>query len=322
MEALLNILKNVLIFIALAMPGYVLVKTKLLKTAESGALSKLLTYVGMPFLILSSTINIEFTAEFTLTTVITALVGIIITVLIVLLSAPLTASKKNKDDVKSNKMRGIMRFAMAFSNNGFLGIPLAMAVFPDKPLVVSIVVILNIITNIGIYTLGIYLISGDKSMMSAKKAFFNPVLIAFVLGLILNLVGANRVIPEISEYSTHLKNIVTPVSMIILGMKMADIKLSSIFTSVSNYYVSVIKLIALPIIATALAFALTKIFNISSDLVLAFFVAFAMPTAGLASTLADNYGGDTENAVIYTLGTTVLSIITIPLLYMLVSLIV
>ena len=322
MEALLNILKNVLIFIALAMPGYVLVKTKLLKTAESGALSKLLTYVGMPFLILSSTINIEFTAEFTLTTVITALVGIIITVLIVLLSAPITTRNKNKDDVKSNKMRGIIRFAMAFSNNGFLGIPLAMAVFPDKPLVVSIVVILNIITNIGIYTLGIYLISGDKSMMSAKKAFFNPVLIAFILGLILNLVGANKVIPEISEYSAHLKNIVTPVSMIILGMKMADIKLSSIFTSISNYYVAVIKLIALPIIATALAFALTKIFNISSDLVLAFFVAFAMPTAGLASTLADNYGGDTENAVIYTLGTTVLSIITIPLLYMLVTLIV
>ncbi|MBO5068385.1 MAG: AEC family transporter [Clostridia bacterium] len=322
MEALLNILKNVLIFIALAMPGYVLVKTKLLKTAESGALSKLLTYVGMPFLILSSTINIEFTAEFTLTTVITALVGIIITVLIVLLSAPITTRNKNKDDVKSSKMRGIMRFAMAFSNNGFLGIPLAMAVFPDKPLVVSIVVILNIITNIGIYTLGIYLISGDKSMMSAKKALFNPVLIAFILGLILNLIGANKVIPEIAEYSAHLKNIVTPVSMIILGMKMADIKLSSIFTSVSNYYVSAIKLIALPIIATAIAFALTKIFNISTDLVLAFFVAFAMPTAGLASTLADNYGGDTENAVIYTLGTTVLSIITIPLLYMLVTLIV
>ncbi len=322
MEALLNILKNVLIFIALAMPGYILVKTKLLKTAESGALSKLLTYVGMPFLILSSTINIEFTAEFTLTSVITAITGVIITVLIVLLSAPLTANKKHKDDVKSNKMRGIMRFAMAFSNNGFLGIPLAMAVFPDKPLVVSIVVILNIITNIGIYTLGIYLISGDKSMMSVKKAFLNPVLIAFVLGLILNLIGANNVIPEISEYSTHLKNIVTPISMIILGIKMADIKLSSIFTSVSNYYVSAIKLIALPVIATAIAFALTKIFNISTDLVLAFFVAFAMPTAGLASTLADNYGGDTENAVIYTLGTTVLSIITIPLLYLLVTLIV
>lgn len=322
MEALLNILKNVLIFIALAMPGYILVKTKLLKTAESGALSKLLTYVGMPFLILSSTINIEFTAEFTLTTIITAISGIIITVLIVLLSTPITTRNKNKDDIKSSKMRGIMRFAMAFSNNGFLGIPLAMAVFPDKPLVVSIVVILNIITNIGIYTLGIYLISGDKSMMSAKKAFFNPVLIAFILGLILNLVGVNKVIPEISEYSAHLKNIVTPVSMIILGMKMADIKLGSIFTSASNYYVAVIKLIALPIIATALAFALTKIFNISSDIVLAFFVAFAMPTAGLASTLADNYGGDTENAVIYTLGTTVLSIITIPLLYMLVSLIV
>ena len=51
------------------------------------------------------------------------------------------------------------------------------------------------------------------------------------------------------------------------------------------------------------------------DMVLGVLIAFAMPTAGLASTFSDNFGGDTENAVAFTLGTTVLSIITIPLLY-------
>ena len=46
-----------------------------------------------------------------------------------------------------------------------------------------------------------------------------------------------------------------------------------------------------------------------------FFVAFAMPTAGLASAFSDQYNGDTDNAVIFTLGTTVPSVATIPVLY-------
>ena len=52
------------------------------------------------------------------------------------------------------------------------------------------------------------------------------------------------------------------------------------------------------------------------------FLALAMPTAGLASAFADQHKGDTENAVIFTLGTTVLSVATIPLLYSLLRLIV
>ena len=48
--------------------------------------------------------------------------------------------------------------------------------------------------------------------------------------------------------------------------------------------------------------------------------AFAMPTAGLASTFADGFNGDTENAVAFTLGTTILSILTIPTLYWLLNL--
>ena len=45
------------------------------------------------------------------------------------------------------------------------------------------------------------------------------------------------------------------------------------------------------------------------------FIAFAMPTAGMASTFADTFNGDVEGAAIQTLGTTILSVISIPLLY-------
>ena len=120
MDALWQMLINVLIFVALAIPGYILVKTKILNTSESGALSKLLTYVGMPFLILSSTLGIKFERSFIVTAIVSAIACIILTVIIFFITYLITT---RQDD---NKKRGMMRFAMTFSNNGFLGIPLAM----------------------------------------------------------------------------------------------------------------------------------------------------------------------------------------------------
>ena len=61
MDTLIVMLKNVLIFVLLAVPGYLLVKGKLVTGKDSHLLSKLLTYVGMPALILSSTLKLEFT---------------------------------------------------------------------------------------------------------------------------------------------------------------------------------------------------------------------------------------------------------------------
>ena len=63
-------------------------------------------------------------------------------------------------------------------------------------------------------------------------------------------------------------------------------------------------------------------FSLYTDIIIGFFIAFAMPTAGLASTFADRYDGDTENAVSFTLGTTLFSIATIPVLYWILLLVV
>lgn len=315
MDAFINIFKNVLIFIALAIPGFILVKTKILKSSETGALSKLLTYVGMPFLILTSTMDIKLDAEFALTSITTIVSCVIITVGICLLSAPLTTKFKDNP-----KQRGIMRFAMSFSNNGFLGIPLAMAVFGQGAIAVTIVTLINILTNLGIYTLGIYMISGDKKSMNIKKAIFNPVLISFVIGIIFNVLNVKTLFKESYDYSVYLKNLVTPVSMIIIGMKLADIKFKTLLMSRSGFYTYSIKLIALPVLATLIAYVLTLLFPaLPKEIIIAFLVAFAMPTAALASTFADAYNGDTENAVIYTLGSTIFSVATISILFTIVD---
>jgi len=318
LDTLFIMLKNVIIFVLLAVPGWLMVKGKMLSSKDSGTLSKLLTNVGMPFLILSSTLKLQFSGEFTRSMIIAAAIGIVITVLMFLVSPVFVSGDSD------SKRRAMMRFCMVFANNGFIGIPLARAVFGDASPVMAYLIILNIITNVLMFTFGVYLISGDKKSVSVGKAIFNPVLIAFIIGIALNLSGVNSVLPELQTYSTYFSNIVTPLSMVILGIKLADVKLTRLFFSWRMYYVSLVRLFVFPSLAVALMIVLRFIpqLSVNSDMIIAFFVALAMPTAGLASAFSDRYSGDTENAVIFTLGTTVLSIVTIPVLYFLLRLIV
>ena len=179
MEAFLIMLKNVAIFVLLAIPGYLLVKKKMVKPTDTGVLSTLLTWLGMPFLILSGTLNINFSGEFVRSLLAVGAIGVLFNLLMIVLSAVIT----KKDD---GKKRGIMRFAMVYTNSGFLGIPLASAVFGSNSLIVIYIILLNIISNLFLFTVGVYLISGDKSHIQIKKAVLNPVLIAFILGIILS----------------------------------------------------------------------------------------------------------------------------------------
>ena len=310
MEAFFIMFRNVLLFSALAIPGYIMVKSGLVKSEQSGILSKLLMYIGMPFMIISGTVNnLVLSGELIAQLLIVAVVGLAYVLALFFLTKPLVASEKNE------KTRAIMRFSSIFANNGFLGLPLAIAVFGRSSRVFMLLIVLNIINNLLLYTLGTYLISGDKKNMSLKKALLNPVLIGFAAGIVMNLLDVRSLVPEVVTFSDHFSSIVTPISMTVLGMKLATVKLSSLFTSKRNYYVSALKLIASPLVIVAILLAAKLLFSVSNDVILAFFVAFAMPTAGLASTFTDIYSGDVENAAVFTLGTTLFSIATIPLLF-------
>ena len=314
MSTLWIMLKNVLVFVLLAIPGFLLVKCKLVKTSESGILSKLLSWVGMPFLVISTTMSIELTGEFTKNALLCFLIGILFTVGAFFLSALFVPTDGNP------KQNGMQRFCMIFSNNGFLGIPLAQAVFGDSP-AVTYLIIFNILTNILMFTLGVYLISGDKKAINLKKALLSPVIIAFALGIVLNLLKMPSRVPEVATYANHLKGIVTPLSMIILGIKMAEVDFKKIFSEKKTYFVCAIKLLFMPILGVCILFALFTINAVNAYMVLGFFTAFAMPTAGLASAFGDQYNGDTDSAVAFTLSSTLLSVTTIPVLYWLVTLI-
>ena len=311
MDTLFIMLKNVIIFVLLAVPGYLLVKGKLLKAQDSGALSKLLTNVGMPALILSSTLGLELTGEFALSLVLMAVICVIFTFVMFFTTVWLCAGEKNE------KTQGMMRFCAVFANSGFIGIPLANAVFPGNTALMAYLIVSNIVMNVMMFSLGVYLISGDKKAINIKKAVLTPVFLAFLVGIVLNLVGVLKVVPELNTFANHLKGIVTPLSMTVLGMKLAEVPMKRLFSSGRMYYVSFLRLVLYPVVGVALMLVLRMIpaLAINTDCILGFFVGFAMPTAGLASAFSDQYNGDTPHAVIFTLGTTIVSIITIPVLY-------
>ena len=316
MEAFFTMLSNVLIFIALAVPGYILAKTGLVSDKESTPLSRILIYVGVPFMVASNLIDITFDSHALQIVLLSIVIGILYTIVCYFFSKPATSY------IKDLKTQGVARFEIFAGNNGFLGIPLAAAVFSDMPLVVTGVIIVNIINNVSMYTIGIYSISGDKKNISLKKLVTNPCLIGFAVGLILNFTKVSSVLPQVSDYLSRSQAIVTPISMIIIGIKLGSIKLSSIFKNKNMYIVSLYKLIIVPFIITAILLTFKIWFNVPNELILAMFVAFSVPSASLATTFADNFGGDSKSAAIFTIGTTILSVLTIPALYYLLMLII
>ncbi len=315
MDAFIIMLRNVLVFLALAVPGYLLVKLRILKEEDTPPLSKVLVNVGLPFLIFSTTLKMDFSGDAPLTLGIVAVSSVALLLVTVLIANVVTVK------IKDRKVRAAANYAMSFSNSGFLGIPLATAVFGTSP-IVDYVVVCNVVCCIGLNTIGVYIFTGDKKQISLHKILLNPAFLAFIIGVVVNLLGVTKYVPEISLYATNLSGIVTPLSMMIVGVKFASIKPIEIFKSLNMYRVSFVKLIVQPVIIVT-AMLIVNIFTaVESAIILGAFMAFSMPSPGTTTSFADMYDGDVDGAVKYTLGSTILSVITIPLLYSLITLII
>jgi predicted permease len=319
MTSFFLVFRQVLLFVALALPGFFLTKKEILKKEHTIAFSQFLTRVSFPLFIFSGTVtNLTLDRSFLLLLV-RVLPAVVFGVAVMIF---LTALFHRK--TKDAKKRGMMQFCATFSNSGFLGIPLAMAIFGSSSPVIIAMILMNILSNILLYTWGIFLISGDRRDISLKKAFLNPVFLAFVVALFWRFFALDRVVPELGSFASYFSNVVTPLSMTVLGMKMASASFSKLALSWNNYAVSLNKLVLCPVLVVGVFAALRYWFpSLATDSFLqALFFTFAMPTAGLASSFADGFGGDDEGAVQYTLSTTLLCVLTVPCLYWLLDLVI
>ena len=308
MQAFFIMFRNILVFLTLMIPGYLLVKLKIVKSSESAPLSKFLVNVGMPALVFVSTANMNLGGTNSLNLILVAIFTLIYYFVFYFLSNPILKRFGEESKQKSAK------YCLMFQNAGFLGIPLVQAVFGPS-LVLDTVVIINIVNCIVTNTMGVYIFSQDKNTINFKKLLLNPAIIGFLLGIIANITNVFTFLPELSFFAKHLSGMVTPLAMTIVGIKFTEINFKKLFIGVNTYVVMFIKLIAHPVIIFTVLYLLSFIINIPSYIIVGAVISFAMPTSSSATTYADNFNGDTEGAVKYTLSSTVVSSITISLIY-------
>lgn len=204
--------------------------------------------------------------------------------------------------------QGVEKYGMAFANSGFIGIPLVRAILSDSAIFHLSAFL--VATNLIVWTYGIYLITGDKKYMTLKKAIVNPGTIGTVLGLIL-FFSPVKLPPLVFEGVNTLGNLNTPLAMIILGAYIMKSDVRSLFTSKHLYVLSFLRLIFFPLLTLGIL-AVLPIHD--RTIAMTVFIACSAPAAVNTMMFSIQFGGDSELGAKYVSISSLLSMLTLPLI--------
>ena len=296
---------KVLMMIAYGVPGYILVKARALGEDSIKVFAKFLLYVCQPALSIYS-LSVADCTDTLLKNMgiffgITFLGQIVIIFLYYLLF-------RNK--MKTDVAQKICAVAGACGNVGFLGIPLLEHLIPDNPEVLVYASAFSMSMNILAWTIGLLMMTGDRKYISVKALFANPASISFLIAFSLFAFGVK--LPDFgAEYIETLGRMSTVVCMTILGMRLATKKLIGIFTNYRIYIAALSKLIIFPIILGGLF----SLIEVGEEVRSAAFILGCCPAATMIQSLAETHGGDSKTAADIVLSTSLLCIVTIPLMW-------
>lgn len=299
-----TVLKSVLTMLFFAAVGYILAKSGKAHPGHAKSLSAILVYLCCPCLMISSFYALEYSKDNFRKTLIFFGISLLTQALFF---GILYLFLKRK--YKNAKYR-VLTVAAALGNVGFFGLPIVTSIFPNEPVVVCYSTIHVASMNLLCFTIGIFLISNDKKFVSVKNAVFNPTTLSFLAAL---LIYACRIkFPEaVSDVFNLGGKMCTPLCMLIVGFRLASMDLKSVFTQKFAYAASALKLIVYPVFVFAIIWELPfldTIFKVS------LFVLSCSPTGVVVLSLAELHEVEqkaTANAVLLS---TLLSVITIPLL--------
>lgn len=208
--------------------------------------------------------------------------------------------------IKSKK-KFLLQFANVFSNCGFVGFPIIGSIYGAEGVIYTS--IFNMFFTILVWTYGILLFTGKIDLKEIKKVLVNPSVIAVYLGIILFIFKID--IPEVIASTMDLVGgVTTPLSMIIVGVILSQVNFKKYMSDWTIYYSSLIKLIISPL-ALLMIFKVLKFDSILSNTMV---LLTAMPTAALTSILAENLNKEKEYAAILVFVSTILSLVTFPLI--------
>ncbi|MCR5680383.1 MAG: AEC family transporter [Prevotella sp.] len=209
---------------------------------------------------------------------------------------------------------GVVGFALMFGNVGFMGYPVVASIFGREA--VFYAAVLNVVNTFAVFTVGTMLVTGrnqvDGPRFQKKVLYSTPMLSAYLTMLIVAL-EIDRIPAFISQPLTMIGNITVPAALLIIGSSMSHLPLRAMLGNATVYATTLMRLAVLPLavhfLFTALGFS-PFVVGINT-------VVIAMPVATYGTILCLRYGRDTTLITEVTFITTLLSMVSIPLLVML-----
>ena len=326
-----TLIEKVAILFVLMIPGILLKKLKMVPDGFGKGLSNLVLYIAQPVLVFLAYIK-PYSAEILINSLYVFALSVVAHALFAVVAMLLFR------DAEDGKRR-MLRFATIFSNAAFMGIPLIDAVlessFPGATLYASIY---NITFNLFLWTLGVRICTQNRDVdndgiddhkeakaegASVMKALLHPVTLAAALGLVFFVFSLTDYIPEaiwspVYETASHLKNLVAPLSMAVIGLRLPDISFRGAHKDKHSYIFLALRHIILPLIVIGFIKLVGIVLPIPEVVATVVVILASAPAATSATMFAEMYDCDATYVSRLVTISTLISIVTMPLLLLLV----
>lgn len=289
--------------VALCLPGFFLTKANVLKEEHIKGFAVFLLYVCSPALSIYSFQQAECNMEILINIGILLLVTTFMQVLIMGIGFLI--------NIKTYKIDGASRVATvaaAFGNVGFFGVPILQALLPDHPEAMVYSAVMSVMMNLIGWTLGMFMMSGDRKHVSVKNFLINPTTLCLLIAL--PLFFTNTSLPKpVMNFVEFFSKMSTPTAMTVLGMRLAFVK----FRDLMDYRQVVaifLKLIALPLITFGIMCALP----VDETLKISTYILSCMPPAAITLNFAELSNTSPKTAANIVVVGSLLVAITLPVL--------
>ncbi len=293
------LLQQMIVLFFYMMIGYIFAKRGAFDEKFSSGVSWLVMNVANPALVISAVVNGDGTIRGDELLMVTGIAVVTYAVLL-LIAAPAPKLLRAQDDEVP-----VYRNMIVFNNIGFMGFPVISATYGQGALLYA--VIFQLVFFVLLYTYGVQNMRGKGKL--EWKRFLNAGVICGVIAVILYL--TNPKVPQIiKSASDGLGSLCGPLSMIVIGVSLAGIPVRSLFTDLKMLLFSAVKLLVIPVIGILLIRQVTD----NSILLGVCLIMLGTPAGSITAMMAQQYDCAVGLASRGVALTTILSVITIPVL--------
>lgn len=286
--------------------GFFLGRKRLISTETNVEITNLLLTVFMP-----ASLFMAFPSEYDENSLHLFFAGLTAGILVMLVLIVLSRFIFSKRWMKGG-MRYESQFALIFNNATFLGYPIVVNTFGPTGVIAYLGFIIAF--NVALFSYGVWLFEHKVTLKLLKGITTNPNIIAVLLGMVLFLAEVRLPAP-ITDAVGFVGNATTPLSIICIGFMLSRAELKTLTRKWRLIVTALIQLILGPIVT----FALLTILKLPAEVVSVCTLIQALPTATSLGLFATKYGGNNIESSELVAVSTVLSVVTLPIMILLLN---